>query len=109
MIDIADIRFERYRCVEREDGLRSWLVDGKHVEACLDECLKRGINIKIENITYNFFKNREHIISKESWYRIVSKFVADIKQLYDVDKVIFNRVVCSEQYAENYVLIPKMI
>lgn len=106
LIDIADIRFERYRCVEREDGLRSWLVDGKHVEACLDECLKRGINIKIENITYNFFKNREHIISKESWYRIVSKFVADIKQLYDVDKVIFNRVVCSEQYAENYVLIP---
>ena len=102
LIDIADVRLDRYRVVVREDGIKTRVTQGNRAMKCMGACIESGYTGGIDPKIYSWFQNGVHIFSEDEWEQVVLLFSADLKKLYPTNHIILNQPRYSRYYADEY-------
>ena len=101
LIDIADVRLDRYRVVIREDGVKTRVTQGNRAMKCMDACIESGYTEGLEPEIYPWFQDGEHIFSAEDWEQIIAHFSSDLKKLYPTNHIILNQPRYSRCYTDD--------
>ena len=100
VVDIGDLRFDAYRIVFREDGVKTIIGQVERVMKFMDACLEDGYTAGVDDKIYPWFMNGKHIFSDEEWEQLLARYAADLKRLYPSNRIILNVARNVSQYVD---------
>ena len=97
MVDVGDLRLGRFNiCFNNGTKTKIFKTDDTEKELLY-------LQSKAKNFDFSFESCQD--ISDKDWDSLIDKYVSEIKKVYSIDKIIFNRLAIAAQYEKDSTLI----
>lgn len=97
MVDVGDLRLGRFN-ICFNNGTKTKIFKTNDTEKELFY-----LQNKLKNFDFDIESNKD--IPEKEWDYLINRYVSEIKKIYSIDKIIFNRLAIAAQYEKNGIFI----
>ena len=97
MIDVGDLRLGRFN-ICFNNGTKTRIFKTHDTQKQLFY-----LQDKLKNFDFDIESNKD--IPEKEWDYLIDRYVSEIKKIYSIDKIIFNRLAIATQYEKNGIFI----